>query len=1019
MPQAPLGTVLRHLRHLVGTEGFGELSDAQLLERFVSRREESAFAALLQRHGRLVWSVCRQVLHHEQDAEDAFQATFLALARHAASIRRGQAVGSWLYHVAHRIALKAGIDRTRRRVRERQATTMTQGQSGAQFAWRELQEVLDAELQRLPEKYRSPFVLCCLEGKSKAEAAQMLGWKEGTVSGRLAQARKLLQRRLTRRGMMFSAVLCAASVSVEAAAAPASLVRQTIRSATLYATDQAAGAVSAPVAALAKGVTQAMFVSKIKLATLVLLAAGLFAAGLGLLSHQALAARQAEKSVGDKRAAPESGKEAPAAAPGVRAKDEAVKEGKDEALVIKGRVLGPDGKPVVGAKVHFGSKVQAESDKEGAYQVALPRSADERGPYNRASRYWYTVAAEAEGYGIDFRAIGTADKDGNLDLHLVKDDVPIEGRILDLEGRPVAGATIRVARLHADSDESLDVFLKAWKFGPMEAMWGGDYAPLGPIMPGAKASSTKEITRPKWRKLWSPEQWGLLKPVTTDKDGKFRLTGVGRERFVELLVSGPTIQQVPVKVVTRKGIDVKDLSKPDPDYLKQNGQFIRPIMLPFPTLYGSTFEHLVGPTKPVAGVVRDKATGKPLAGVRIVARVGARNIDEITDIETVSDEKGQYKLTGLGKDERYLIGAIAKERSGLLPQSKELNDTEGLKPLTADFDLMRGINVRGRLIDKATRKPVSGMVSYNLLPANPRFLDEGRQNGPIGMAVQQRQFVGENGEFQMTVFPGAGVLFAQADDRRFLPLVVTAEDQKKGIAAGGLGINGGVFIQGNAYRIIDPEEGAEPLKINLEFLSGRTLTGTVVGPDDKPVSGATGILAQRPQMHFGFQATNPALRVEKDSAKFTLDNVDQRRPLFLIFQHPEKNLAGRLEVRGDEKEPLTARLQSGGKVTGRILDAAGQPLVKARIDLLLVNKGGDGPQWHAGLKSVKTDKDGRFTMEGILPEMELVLLVGVADKENELGRTVHSINELTWKAGEAKDLGDVKTTVKTKPDGDK
>src|SRR5262249_35183215 len=130
MLQAPLGTALRHLRHLAGPDGIGELSDAQLLERFVARRDEPSFAALLQRHGRLVWSVCRQVLHHEQDAEDAFQATFLALASHAASIRRGQAIGSWLYHVAHRIALKAAGDRTRRRAHERQAATMTQGEAG-------------------------------------------------------------------------------------------------------------------------------------------------------------------------------------------------------------------------------------------------------------------------------------------------------------------------------------------------------------------------------------------------------------------------------------------------------------------------------------------------------------------------------------------------------------------------------------------------------------------------------------------------------------------------------------------------------------------------------------------------------------------------------------------------------------------------------------------------------------------------------------------------------------------------
>ncbi len=181
------GTVLHHIRNLVVPETVRELSDAQLVERFAGQREESAFAALVQRHGQLVWTVCRQVLRHEHDAEDAFQATFLTLARHGASISKGQAVCSWLYHVAQRIAFKAGIDRAKRHNNERQAGAMTHSEPSSDLAWRELQNLLDAELQRLPEKYREPFVLCCLEGNTRSEAALLLGWKEGTVAGRLAR----------------------------------------------------------------------------------------------------------------------------------------------------------------------------------------------------------------------------------------------------------------------------------------------------------------------------------------------------------------------------------------------------------------------------------------------------------------------------------------------------------------------------------------------------------------------------------------------------------------------------------------------------------------------------------------------------------------------------------------------------------------------------------------------------------------------------------------------------------------
>src|SRR5438105_5907470 len=215
MAQAQLGAVVRHLRRLANAAQTHDCSDAQLLQRFASAREEEAFATLVERHGRLVWSTCWQILRHEQDAEDAFQATFLVLARQAGSIRNAQTLPSWLYRVAYRTAMKARVDKSRRHAHERQATPMPHDKHGSELAWRELQAVLLEELQRLPEKYRAPFLLCCLEGKSKTEAAGQLGWKEGTVSGRLALARKQMQKRLAQRGVSLSAVLCGLALRPE------------------------------------------------------------------------------------------------------------------------------------------------------------------------------------------------------------------------------------------------------------------------------------------------------------------------------------------------------------------------------------------------------------------------------------------------------------------------------------------------------------------------------------------------------------------------------------------------------------------------------------------------------------------------------------------------------------------------------------------------------------------------------------------------------------------------------------
>src|SRR5438034_5645509 len=220
MVNVQAATVPRNIGRPIEAEASRESSDLQLLERFLAGRDEAAFAGLVQRHGGTVWSVCRRVLQHEQDAEDAFQATFLILARKAGSIRKGEAVGSWLYGVAYRIAMKARHAAARRHEVEQQATGPTpEPPPWGEAACREFQRLLDEELQRLAAKYRAPFVLCCLEGMSKSEAARELGWKEGTVSGRLALARQLLQTRLARRGVALSAVLTAIALAQSTAVA--------------------------------------------------------------------------------------------------------------------------------------------------------------------------------------------------------------------------------------------------------------------------------------------------------------------------------------------------------------------------------------------------------------------------------------------------------------------------------------------------------------------------------------------------------------------------------------------------------------------------------------------------------------------------------------------------------------------------------------------------------------------------------------------------------------------------------
>src|SRR6516165_5511464 len=304
MASGQLHPVLRILRRLVAAGSGGDSTDRQLLQRFTGQREEAAFAALVQRHGPMVLGVCQRILHDPHDADDAFQATFLVLARKAGSLAKPEKLANWLYGVACRTAARAKAEAARRRVHERQYTDMPspEARPNGGESFHELRPVLDAELQRLPDKYRAPLVLCYLEGKTYAEAAQVLGWAEGTVSGRLARARELLRGRLTRRGLTLSAGTFAAALSQSAApaAVPPALADTTAKAATLFAAGSAAagaGIVPGPAAALAEGVLQTMFVTRRKIIVVLGLAASLLFTGAGLFAYHALATPQTRPPV--------------------------------------------------------------------------------------------------------------------------------------------------------------------------------------------------------------------------------------------------------------------------------------------------------------------------------------------------------------------------------------------------------------------------------------------------------------------------------------------------------------------------------------------------------------------------------------------------------------------------------------------------------------------------------------------------------------------------------------------------
>jgi RNA polymerase sigma factor (sigma-70 family) len=279
MATKALETVVQHLRTF--TDKPGE-RDADLLERFVRHRDEAAFATLMRRNGAMVLGVCRRVAGNLQDAEDAFQATFLLLARRAGAIRRKESLAAWLHGVARRTAQKARRAMLRRQQRERRAARPVD-LTGARAACGDLEAALEDALLRLPEKYRTALLLCYLQGRSVEEAARELGCPRGTVASRLAQGRVLLRRRLVQRGLTLSegALVAVLLSDSSAAAVPTGLARATLKAAALFAGGRAARTVVSPsVAALVAGTLRGMILSKVKMAAVPLLLFAGLAAGV-------------------------------------------------------------------------------------------------------------------------------------------------------------------------------------------------------------------------------------------------------------------------------------------------------------------------------------------------------------------------------------------------------------------------------------------------------------------------------------------------------------------------------------------------------------------------------------------------------------------------------------------------------------------------------------------------------------------------------------------------------------------
>ncbi len=674
MATAPASLLLQQLRGLAAARLPDKLTDDQLLSRFTEQHEQAAFAALVRRHGPLVLGVCRRVLHHREDAEDAFQATFLVLAKKAGAIARGESVASWLYKVAYRVALRARARTAARQARERQAPSRPAGDPLAEITGRELLTVLDEELQALPECYRAPLVLCYWKGESREEIARQLGWSARTVRRRLEQGRKCLSARLRRRRLELPAVLLAAGLAQQAAAAVPPLLAA---AATRVALEAAAGSLGAtPAATLASAALAAMRVGQAKtLAAVLLLLAALAAGGAWLTvrgpgpAGSAAAAECPPAPTGRKPAA------TPAKRPEARKEKPAVED-----MTVTGRVLDAAGKPVAGAHVavvarqalrlsswerwawHRNEVVgQVRTNAEGRYRLSVPRTA--AGNFRQVR-----VVAAGPGHGLGWQALDPDARAAAAEVRLGPPQV-VRGRLLDLQGIPAAGVKVRVVQVARK---------------PVKGQ-GGDTlrVPQAGLPLGGNTA-------------------------TSDARGYFTLQGFGADCKLELEINDPRYAHV-----EEVEIDTGDRKQAE------------------------EFRLVLSPPRIVEGRVTCADTGKPVAGARVeVFALGDSSVAGKTDAAgryriTISPVS---KDTRFGNTRGVAVVAGPPPGGPYLRTWKELTWPDGaVVRQTADVALARGVIVRGTITEAGTGRPVAGAyVAYD--QANRGAVVSGR-DGTYQLAV--------------------------------------------------------------------------------------------------------------------------------------------------------------------------------------------------------------------------------------------------------------------------------------------
>jgi hypothetical protein len=659
---------------------------------------------------------------------------------------------------------------------------------------------------------------------------------------------------------------------------------------------------------------------------------------------------------------------------------------------FSGRVTGPDGKPVAGARVFVAAQydglpltARAKTDAEGRYSFDAPDMMYielDGLPARRSC----IVSATADGYGPDW--VGTWERrrstTGDLALQLIKDDVPIRGRLLSPDGRPLAGARVRLNGLQVPLGRDLDAHLKREKN----------------IDEGASPGYENWIGLPNLSSLIpAPAE------TRTDADGRFTLSGLGRDRLAQLAISAPSVVDTHVTVMTRAAPDA-------PIHVNENLPNV-----PAQVIHGANFTLALKPGRTISGVVRNRDSRQPIAGMLVgIGRdnpFSDRTKDEafprdgVLWSQTVTDALGQFSITGL--DPAVVKHTVTAASAPGMKYMSASVFVEG--EARTSIECERGIPFRLKLVDEGGR-PVEAEVNYWEVTPNPHAPRPFCY--PTSRPLSQAARKGD-GTYHGFVVPGPGALLvttpgrsdfraAYVDPKAFFAPGRTKWTPQEWISSYGskdtLMICGGQALQDEyaAIVLVNPPLDSGPLELSATLVKDRPRRVSLVDPDGKPVVGV-----QPHGITLHPYDSEPGLR----AASFPLTKLHPDRVRRITFIKEDRQLIASLLARGDAEAPYTVRMQPWSGVTARIVDDNGYPIVAASVHLY-----GKTPEanadsedgWPAG--GGETDASGRFRVDKLIPGQAYRADVY---RDRVSGKMIGTAFEnLVLRAGEVRDLGDIR-----------